>query len=120
MSLYNNMRKTAGRMLAVYGSIVTIKRRASGDYNESTGEATMQAQNIYSGFALVSDFPIRMVNGTSVLSGDKSVTLEASETMVEPQAGDFVVIGAADHRVISVSKVAPGGTTIIYKMQARK
>ena len=120
MSLYPRLRATASRLLADKGQLVSIRRRAAGAYNVETGAAVADPGTIYSGFGVVSEYPLRQVDGQSVLHGDLRVTLEAPSTMVEPVAGDYALIGATEYAVVGASKVAPGGVTVLYKLQVRR
>lgn len=120
-AFYDRARATASRLLQSYGSLVSLRRRdPAAAYDPATGSVTSDPGTIYSGYAVVADYPAKMIDGSSVLAGDKRVTLQASSTMVDPVPGDFVAIGALEYRVVGVSNMAPAGTTIIYTLQVRR
>jgi len=96
-----------------------LRRRRTSDYDVETGLADDDPGIIYSGAAVVSKYPQKMVNGTSIMSGDVRVTLSATSTMVQPVAGDFLDVGAQRYSVIQASPVDPGGEVVIYKLQGR-
>lgn len=119
MSLYSDLNAIAGDVLSTFGQIVTLRRRRSSDYDVATGQADDDPGIIYSGSAVVSKYPQKMVDGKSVMTGDVRVTLAATATMVEPVAGDFIDIGSRRYSVVQANPVDPGGEAVIYKLQAR-
>lgn len=119
MSFYPLLRATAETLLAEKGQEVTITTRTSGSYSTSTGTAA-QTTATTTANAAVFDYPLKDVDGTRILRGDKRVLLSAEGLTVVPDTTDRVTIGGVVHHVIDVQVVAPAGDAVLYKLQVRR
>ncbi len=121
---YARLTRSATRLLTSMGCLVTLTRRSAGTYNTATGAAAVTT-TLYSGMGVVRSFPRNLVDGQNVLQTDRQVILSVSESMVEPMPGDEVSMAGAGvgngaaNSVVAVETVAPGGTTVLYKLQTR-
>jgi hypothetical protein len=117
MSFYPGLQSTALRLLTTYGQALTLRKRTPGAYDPATGAAAVtEADTSVRG--AVFDFPAGMVDGTSILRGDRQVILAGGGSV--PDAGDLLLIGETAHNVISVKATAPAGTVVIYELQVRR
>ena len=120
MSFYSDLQQTVGKLIADKGQIVTLSRAdASGSYNTSTSQQALAAPVLYSGGAVVLDFPNKEIDNTTILRGDRKVLLPVTTSMPEPIVGDSLLIGGVEHVVISVKKLSPAGTAVLYTLGAR-
>jgi hypothetical protein len=123
-SNYAQLTRTATRLLTNMGCLVTLTRRSAGTYNTATGAAAVTT-TLYSGMGVVRAYPRHLVDGQNVLQTDRQVILSVSSGMVEPMPGDTVSLtgagvgNGAANSVVTVETVAPGGTTVLYKLQIR-
>lgn len=117
MSLYPGLQATAARLLAQFGQPMTLRKRTPGAYDPATGAAAVtEVDSTTQGAAF--DFPAGMVNGTSILRGDKQVILTGGGSA--PDAGDLLLIVGVAHGIVNVKATAPAGLVVIYELQVRK
>lgn len=116
MSDYLALRATAAALIAAKGRTMTLRSRSSGSYNASTGGAVVTTSNTTI-TGVVSNFPLLLVDGTQIQRGDVKVLTVSS---VEPKPGDGLLIGSIEYDVVSVREINPGGTVVLYSLQARR
>lgn len=116
MSFYGGLRATAAALIADKGQPITLTNRTSGTYDPATGSATI-ATVVEETFGVVLDFAAKDIDGTLIKRGDKKVILEA--TTIFPTSTSTLTIGGVVHTVVEAVPVNPGGTVVIYKIQAR-
>lgn len=118
-AFYTSMQTTVGKLIADKGQLVTLRRiDPSGAFNMDT-ETQPLAPVLFSASAVVLDFPIREIDGTTIIRGDRKVLIPASSAMPAPQVGDELDIGGVVHHVIHVKAINPAGTTVMYTLGAR-
>jgi hypothetical protein len=116
-AFYDGMARTASRLIKDKGRALKVVKRAAGTSTDA-GAADV-AETRHDAFGVVADFPAEKVNGTSVLRGDKRVTLEAVDFAGEIAPGDALEFDGASHEVVGANRVAPGGTSLVWVAQVR-
>lgn len=113
---YATSKATADRLIERFGQAVTLKRptNTGTSYNPTVSWAS------HAGRAVVLNYDNRDVDGTRVLATDKRVMLSKASLSIEPGPQDRLVIGGVEHGIVSVMPLAPGGTTLLYEIQARR
>ena len=116
MSFYDAIQTTAAKLLSEKGQLVTLRQVTVGAYDPTTStSATSTVDEDVS--AVVLDYPIKEVDGTSVLRKDKKVLLAVG--VLTPTAKDALLIGGVVHEVIDVKQLSPGGTPVMRTLQVR-
>lgn len=117
MSFYDNMKKTATRLLTKFGQQVTLSRHVAGAYDPSTGSAVVTVTD-QSGIGAVFDYGSKDIDGMLILSGDKKLLLSATG-ITAPQVDDTVTIGAIIYTVKGIKVEAPAGTPVLFECTIR-
>lgn len=119
---YGNLRDGAvKRLLDSFGQTVTVSVWSEGSYNATTGAAT-PTNTDYTVRGVVLDYEQAEIDGGAVQRGDRKVLAypqDTSGTSYSPNAHSKVTISSAEHEVVSVTTVSPGGTAVLYELQIR-
>lgn len=67
--------------------------------------------------AVISDYPLSMIDGTLIRQGDKRIMLSA--TVVAPEVNWRVISSGVNYAILSVREIGPGGVALYYEVQAR-
>lgn len=117
MSLATSLRKTAGKLMARFGGVVTIQHVSTGVYNPTTGTISeTTADTTVRG--VVEDVNLSEVNDL-IQATDKRLTIAATDVEVPPTAADRVIIGGAVHQVIRVTTTEQDNQAIIHELILR-
>jgi len=101
------------------GESLTLRKKAGGTFDDDAGEFTVAPTPTDTPFAgFVEHFDARLVNGTTILSGDLKVWA-ASFGAVVPVAGDLVIRDSRSLRIIAVDPVKQGDEVLTYRLQIR-
>ena len=113
---YGRSRETADRLIARFGQPGAIRRRApSGPYaSDGAGAPTEHPCSL-----VVTDYSLRERDASSIEANDRKVLVAAGTLDIEPQEDDALLSGAAEFAIVNVKAVAPGGTVVLYEIQAR-
>lgn len=112
---YAGSRSTADRLIASFGQAGAIRRTTS------TGDAWSPTQT-------TADTPCTVVMISEKLSGRKeSLTMERTITAliaagglaIVPTDADQIVVGGKAYQMTDVQPLSPGGTVVLYEVQAR-
>jgi len=88
---------------------------------QSTGSPVTLTFQDFLGYSIIGGYSDFFINGTSIKAGDKKFTVPASGLACIPNQSDKIVDPAGTaYTIINVEQVAPGGVTILYKVQGRK
>jgi hypothetical protein len=112
---YERSRAAAERLIARFGQAASLRRTtASGaDYDPAL---------------TVEDFPCllvdldhreRRIDESSIRQDDRMVYLSAAGLSVTPTLADRLLIGGAEHAIVSVQPLSPDGTIIVWQLQVR-
>lgn len=120
MSLYTDMRATAGRLLTSFGQSMTLTKRASGSYSPSTGTSSVTTTT-YTVKGAVFDYKSSFSTGPLLIqAGDRRAMIAAEGLSVSPEPLDRLTIGSVVWSIVAVSKTEPGGTAVVYECQIRR
>lgn len=117
MTFYNRMAGTARSLLDRYGQKMVFQRPTSGEFNPDTGEVEAAGTVTITLVGISQSYTTEEVNGNSVLSTDRKLTVEATGEV--PEVGDTVTLQNTTYHVHKVDPLAPAGQAVIYKVQAR-
>ena len=67
--------------------------------------------------AVISDYPLSMIDGTLIRQGDKRLMVSA--TGPAPKVNWRVISGDVNYAIMMVREIGPGGVALYYELQAR-
>lgn len=67
--------------------------------------------------AIISDYPLTMIDGTLIRQGDKRLMVSA--TGPAPKVNWRVTSSGVTYAILSVREIGPGGVALYYELQAR-
>lgn len=113
---YSDYAEIAKEKIDEYGGACSITRKGSATYNKATNTWTSQ-DTVINGKAILGNFDMANVNGSSVQVGDVSITAIFESA---PVVGDVIDFGGKKYNAVNISEVNPDGSTVIlYRIQAR-
>ncbi|MEY9719766.1 hypothetical protein ABIA22_002256 [Sinorhizobium fredii] len=113
---YVRARSTAERLIARFGQAgLLVRFTASGPSYDPTLTPTPYACTLVD-----LDVDEELIDGTLILRGDRTVYLSTAGLTIVPALSDKIMIGGAEHVIIDVQPLQPGGTVIFWQLQARK
>lgn len=112
---YASSQATAERLIESFGQSASIRRVAlSGDSWAPTQTNTDHACTV-----VVLDYSHAERAGTSVQSKDRKVLVSTDGLSIEPTPADKFILGAVVYEIVTVKPLNPGGTVVLYELQAR-
>ena len=114
---------TLRQLIKEHGLSLTLRKRSAGAYNEATGAVTTtDTDYVVRGYFY--DYTPDMVDGQSVLRGDRRVVLDSKlvngSNTPEPDATDQI-IGLGDTvNIVKVMEIKSGSATMCYQLQVRE
>lgn len=114
---------TLRQLIKEHGMALTLRKRAAGAYNNDTGSVTTTNTD-YAVRGYFYDYTPDMVDGQSILRGDRRVVLDsvliAGTATPEPDATDQI-IGLGDTvNIVKVMEIKSGSATMCYQLQVRE
>ena len=114
---------TLRTMIKDHGIVLTLRKRAAGAYNVATGTVTTTNTD-YAVRGYFYDYTPDMIDGNSILRGDRRVVLDSVLTngtaTPEPDATDQI-IGLGDTvNIVKVMEIKSGSATMCYQLQVRE
>lgn len=101
-----------------HGRSMTITRVVEGTYNAATGSrATTESTTELMG--IIMDYRTHDI-GELVQSGDRRITIQASDVTNAPEPGDKVTVGTDVWSVMAVKRRESAGISMTYEMQVRQ
>lgn len=115
---YQSLADTVAREIAEKGRDITLRRRSQ-SFNPATGATseTLSEQSLRGLFTL---YELRQRDGSTVRQGDQALLLAAEDLTTPPSDADEVIDGGSSWQVISVERLQPGGTALLYRLQVRQ
>lgn len=113
---YARSRVVADRLISRFGQEATLSRPVSTGPAHNPVEGTPQ---IHSVRLVVEEYRQNEIDGTRVLRTDKKVLLAKAALTIEPTTTDQLLIGGKAHAIIDVRPLNPGGSVVLYEIQAR-
>lgn len=115
---YSKPAATALRMLAKYGTTVTLSRKTGAKTDPVTGAVTAGTDASVTTTGLLKPYPDRMIDGTRILQGDRELVLSNEQ---EPLPTDHPTIGGENWAIVGIETIKPDGATpIVYFVQVRR
>lgn len=114
---YGGLKGTADRLIAKFGQAATLRRPTS------TGTAfnpTPAAPVDYPVRLAVEVYGFRDIDGTRIRRDDLKVLLARGALTVEPATSDRLLIGGVEYAIVDVRPASPGGTVVMFEIQARR
>ena len=117
-SFYTNMKATATKLLAKFGSpaAYVIERTAGATFDPVTGDYTGGTVTATTLVGVATRLPKSLVDGARILSTDNMYIFDSA---FEILPSDIMVDGSIKMRIIEVQKIKPADTVLIYKVVAR-
>lgn len=111
------------QMIKEHGISLTLRKRAASAYDNDTGTIT-QTNTDYTVRGYFYDYTPDMVDGESILRGDRRVVLDCKQTnnsaTPEPDATDQI-IGLGDTvNIVKVMEIKSSTNTMCYLLQVRE
>ena len=113
MSFYGDMAQLATELITEYGrDMIMLTYTESGpDYAPTRTPVDVTINGVFTSF-ITSD-----IDGTLIKKEDKMVLVDSS---VEPVKSASIVDGGDIYELVDFNEIAPGPTSILYKLQVRK
>ena len=120
MGFYENVRATAGRLLAAdkFGRGMTL-RRTTMAYNPATQTSTPTVAD-YAASGVVAEYEDKDIDGTLVKAGDRLIILSAEGLAITPTPADKVIVGGVVYSIVRDKPTNPAGVAVVYELQVRK
>jgi len=114
---YARMKATADRLIAKFGQAATLRRPTwtGTEQNPVAGTPTDYPVTV-----VVEVYAFSQIDGERVRRDDLKVLVARGALTVEPAVSDKIVIGGAEHAIVSVRPTNPGGTVVMHELQARR
>ena len=114
---------TLRQLIKEHGIALTLRKRAASAYNDATGTVTTSNTD-YALQGYFYDYTPDMIDGDSILRGDRRVVLSDKLTdgsaTPEPDATDQI-IGLGDTvNIVKVMEIKSGSATMCYQLQVRE
>lgn len=114
---------TLRQLIKEHGMPLTLRKRAAGAYDTNSGTVTTTNTD-YAVRGYFYDYTPDMVDGQSILRGDRRVVLDYlltnGSTTPEPDATDQI-IGLGDTvDIVKVMEIKSGTATVCYMLQVRE
>lgn len=114
---------TLRQLIKEHGIVLTLRKRAAGAYDNDTGTVTTTNTD-YAVRGYFYDYTPDMVDGQSILRGDRRVVLDSvlvsGTSTPEPDATDQI-IGLGDTvNIVKVMEIKSGSATMCYQLQVRE
>ena len=118
--VYARQRASAQRLIGKFGQdmVLTLKAAGSG-YDASTSTVVSGAPTVVTVRGVAFDCTEREIDGTTILQGDKNVTLPAVAGLPTPNVGDSIAIQGVAFRIEFSSPLSPSGAPILHQLRVR-
>lgn len=104
--------------IAEDGLLATLTRQASGNYDPTTGAATVTTTT-QTAYGIRTNWAKRDIDGTLIKSGDVKIILAASGLTNAPQVDDTITFDGTVYTIKGVYPVSPADVVIVYNLNAR-
>jgi hypothetical protein len=117
--LDTRMRGLAQRLVGTYGKAITLREFTGSTYDPSTGTNTPSYTD-HAATGVITSFAERLVDGSSIKTGDLSVTVPAKDLTFDPSAEDKVRVNGQDWSIVNPSRTYSGEQVATYQLQIRR
>lgn len=120
MAFYDNLAKTALRLIASKGRSITILYKTPGVYSAQADKILGATSPVpVDTKAAIVNYDDRLIDGALIITGDRKAVI-AAKGLEKPQSGDIISDGGVEYSVVRTAEIGPGDTPIIYNVQIRK
>lgn len=116
---YEGLQGTAQAQVADKGRNISYISVNGGTYDPSTDAISGDSETTSTIKALFLDFKTNQVDGTIIQADDKLVLIDGAAS-ITPKIDDKITDGYDTYKIVGVKTVKPGGTILLYKLQARR
>lgn len=117
---YAGSRKTADRLITKFGQSATLRQTSTtgGDpWDPGSGTTTTTETTV---IVAIVDWANNQIDGTLIRSTDRHVLMSAQGLGVTPALGDQLIVGGETLSLVEpLKQINPGGTVVVYDMNAR-
>ena len=106
-------------MIGEFGRTITLRQRVAVVADANVPSSVTMTDTDHAVTGVVSDFKDAQVDGEQIKAGDRKVLLAAADLTVVPAPGDQLIDGSTTLQVLDSKRIKPGGTDILYTIQAR-
>ncbi|MCB2186486.1 MAG: hypothetical protein KQJ78_08720 [Deltaproteobacteria bacterium] len=117
---YDHLRTRAWEMLASYGQPVTLRHFTPAAFDPDDGRPLAHGATEFAARGVTSEFRENQVDGSLIQRGDHLLLLASQDPACRAAPGDLVSMGGETWRVEHAGRVAPGGETIMWRLQVRR
>ncbi len=114
---YDEIAAEALELLTDFGSTATLTRGVAGTYNPAVG-LTPGTPTTETVTCAIFDYPLRVIDGTRILTGDKQALMSAVGVL-PPKPGDTLTWQSTVYTVVTSKPLAPAGTDVLHDVQVR-
>ena len=115
---YDPIKDRAASLIERFGQTITIRRYVATPPTHGWERGTTTNSDS-TAKAVVTAYSERLINGESIRAGDRLILL-SPEAPVVPTQNDRLIIAGVEFAIVAVESLSPGGTTLYYKIQARR
>lgn len=115
---YDPIKGRAISLIERFGQTVTLRRFTTVPPTHGWERGTTTAADS-SAKAVVLAYAQRLIDGETIRAGDRLILLSPDASIV-PTQNDRLVIAGVEFAIVAVEALSPGGTTLYYKVQARR
>jgi len=116
MAFYDDMQDVATELLTEFGKSITFSRITK-TFNKITGKNTTATTATTATVGVEIPINQRLVDGTRIQSGDRSLIIDASYA---PVMADTVSLSGETWSIVEIQPIKPADTVIAYRLQVRK
>ena len=119
MSFADDMIETSLEMISEYGSDITLKKKASTNYNVVTGENETVAGAEIPIKAHIKAYTSEQIVGL-INVGDINILVAYDEAVSYDISSDTIIIGSTSYNIINLEPLVVQSKVITYSLQVRK
>lgn len=113
---YAKSRAVAEKLIAKFGQTGAIRRDAKYGSDRNPTITTTD----YPCKLVDLDYDETKIDGTLIKRGDRMVYMSTEGLSIVPSTSDKAVIASVAHAIVSVKPLSPGGTVVMWAVQARR
>lgn len=113
---YDKARATAERLIAKFGQKGSLRRTS----NSGPDYDPVQVGEDFSCSFVDLDQSQAHVADTLIQRGDRMVYLSTEGLSITPTLAHKLLIGGAEHAIVDIQPLSPGGTVVFWQLQVRR
>lgn len=114
---YNNLQKTATKLIANFGAPLTVSRATGQTFNPNTGAYSTGSTATFALKGVRAQFNVMEAASNNVQDSDVRILAQSGVTV--PLINDSVTFNSIVYRVMDVKTESPSGTDIFYDLHCR-